>query len=398
MLSHNHFTIIIVTFDSVARVDLLAGKSVSTLQESCVNRSAQAELGSSVKVGLNLGAKKCGKVFVLSDEFWSGHVSLTDEVVGALSADQIEQALALEAEHESGISPFESRLGYCLIGPIDGKTTYWTTQVEATQLDAIEKELPSWVRKVYGFAAIDGPTSSTDNADSGSEITLPESNEQIAVAWLTKYLSAKSELAIIESLTPTWTEKQTKQVSTLVAIGVLVLCGILHVVGNGRLSNHNDELAQLDQQAEQLRRSLIDGEKSIQHFRDIQLRQVASQRAHSERIEELRALQLELANDRKRPVAILEALASTAAASHWIQSVVMNRTEVLIVGIGVDSNAVTGFAERLERELDASSWRVQPAVMSIEESTQLVRFELKVIPIDASASQVASYGRMENVR
>ena len=75
--------------------DRISGESIATLTDAAIR----------------LGPKKTGEVWVFANDFWTGVIHLAGDVAAALDIDELEQAIALEAETFSGISAFDSRLG-----------------------------------------------------------------------------------------------------------------------------------------------------------------------------------------------------------------------------------------------------------------------------------------------
>ena len=308
MFSQHTYTIIVVTLDAIARVDLLSGNSVEVVQSSRVNRSPQAELGDAVRTGLGLGPKKCGRVYILSDDFWSGRVSLANEIVDAVTDDQLAQTLALEAEHESGISPFESHLGYVRDSSIDGQTTWWVTQAESVQLHAIAAAVPNWAKSVVGFSstALATPSESTDKEP--LDTTSSESCDALAQAWLNNYLSAEHELPVICLKSQPWTDKHRRKICLLTAVGALALCVVFHTHGTRQVAGANAELLKLVTLEKQLRVELDDSEALARQYQEVKHQQEAQAR----QLDEHRNRQIEYAANRKRPVQLLQGLAQYA--------------------------------------------------------------------------------------
>ena len=383
----NKYTVVVVTFDSVARVDLQVGESLDVVRSFRTARPSQAELGEAVRQGLSLGPEECGQVFVLSDEFWTGRVSLSREIVDAVPDNKLDQTLALEVENESGISPFESRVGLAAASSADGVVTWSIVQADAAQLDGVTDALPSWVDQVCGFASVSSPASADGIEDCGMDTTTADACSQLVRIWIENLLSSDNRVPVIRSEQPAWSDQRWSRVRVLATVVVAIVCLGAYLHGARRLSQATDALAQVVAQEQDLWKELGNAEERSRKLLEVKQQQVDSRRTRSRLSSELRRQELELAQNRERPVQILRALAVTADHAHLIQKIEIY-SDVLISGVAVDSGAVTSLAERFESSLDSSVWLVQPAAMSIDETTRLVQFKISVSPITGQAERL----------
>ena len=395
MFSQRQHTILFVTLDAVARVDMLSGKSVEVLRSSRLHRPEHATLGDAVKMALKLGPSKCGHIYVLSDELWSGKVSLADEIVGVVDEDHLEQTLSLEAEYESGISPFDSRLGHSTALPVDGQKTWWVTQAELSQLSQIAAAAPKWPGKIIGVSS---PASfrldPDDDHSSRLDLNSSDSCGDFAKAWLTQYLADKGKLPFIERDNQSWIKKQQRPIGMLTAAAALLICIALHDNGSGQLASTSTKLFQLAEQEKKLRLLLSEEEESSRHVRLVNQQNEKIVAAQAQQRDARLRDRTQHAAMRTRPVQLLRALAESADPGHWLQSIKLTGVQVVISGVAVDSTSVTMSAQRLEASLGSSKWLVQPAKISIDEASRLVRFEMTLVPLN-DASQpftVASKG------
>lgn len=395
MFSQRQHTVLLVTLDAVARVDMLSGKSVEVLHSSRLHRPGHATLGDAVKMGLGLGPSKCGHVYVLSDELWSGKVSLADEIVGVVDENQLEQTLSLEAEYESGISPFDSRLGYAIASPVDAQKTWWVTQAELSQLNQIVAVTPKWPGRIIGVSSpasfgLDHEDDRSSRLDMGS----PESCGDFAKAWLTQYLTDKATLPFIAVPNQSWLEKHQRPIGMLTAATALLICIALHDSGNRQLASASTKLFQLVEQEKKLRLLLNENEESSRRVREVKQQNEKLNAAQAQQRDARLRDRTQYAAMRTRPVQLLRALAESADPGNWLQSIKLTRAQVVISGVAVDSTSVTMAAQRLEAALGSKKWLVQPAKISIDEASRLVRFEMTLVPLN-DASQpftVASKG------
>lgn len=395
MFPRRTYTIVIATIDRVARIDLLAGKSLEVVHSSRSARPAHAELSDAVRTGLCQGPAKCGRLIVLCDELWSGYVSLANEVVAAVNEAQLEQSLALEAECTSGISPFGSHLAHVRTSTGGEQTTWWVTQIESTQLNAIATAIPTWAGRLEGIAstAISHSQLSTDEGAQRSE-DGPESFEGLAKAWMTTYLADRRLLPVVKADRQYGTDKQQLRLGILTAVAAFAVCVAAELSGPGKVESAKAELAQLVDLEKQLHQELQEGERIAQQQRELKDQHAAIEMANAQQLDELRRQDAENTAVRKRPVQLLTALAATTDPGHWIQNIEMRGAAVLISGVAIDSNSVATLAQRLESQLTSPRWQIQPAKLSIADPERLFRFELMLVQskqLDAPAS-LASRG------
>lgn len=132
-------TLLLITRQVLARVDVTAGKTPQVRQTWLRPRFDSESIGTLVDATLRLGPRRAAKVWVLSSDFWTGVVSLPPEVTTALAGNDLEQSVALEAESYSGISAFDSRLGLRrLASGSHDDVSYWVTQIGGIELSEME--------------------------------------------------------------------------------------------------------------------------------------------------------------------------------------------------------------------------------------------------------------------
>lgn len=375
-------TIVLVTLDSLARVDLRLGESVEVVRSFRTDRAEHSELGSSVRAAFALGPARCGQVYVLSDEFWSGQVSLGSEVVAAVTVEQLEQTLALEAEYESGMPPFDSRLGHVLLESADGETTWWVTQAESTQVDAVAAAIPDRTGRRATIASLAISSPAREVSDEGTpDSASPDACAAFARTWLTQYLTEERAIPAIELTSATWAQKHSQRFGIAAALAALFVCVALHASGTEQVATAHAELSELVLREKQMRAELAENEEVTRRLREAKQEREAAERVRAQERSELRREQAEYAAIRKRPVQLLHALAATADPRHWIQEIALNGEQVVISGVAVDGIAVTTLAQRLEAELDPTQWLVQAAEISASDATRLVRFQMTLVPL-----------------
>ncbi len=384
-------TILIVTVDTLARVDLLSGNLDQVVCSARINRHGNLDFTDGIRAALALGPQKCGHLVILSDEFWTGQVCLANEIVTVIADDQLEQTLALEAEFESGLSAFDSRLGYVRVDSSDNQTTWWVTQAASTQLDAAEAILAKLTRKLIGFGSSMIEPPSSDNLESQeSTLATVESCIDLARQWQSKFLSEPNHAPLIRPLPTEPSETQQWRTGIAIAFVVFFLCLALHLYGEQRLSKLIVVEARLAQEETQVKAGIEQQESRSRAEQEDRRKRESEQEIQTQRLNELRRVQSEYEVMRRRPLQVLKALAATAFASHWIRRIDWQEKSVVLSGIAMDHGAVLRFVEQVESQLDSSHWGVQPAKISINPSNDLVFFEAMLIPRQRSTQQLAA--------
>ena len=146
-------TLLLITQSKLARIDVSGGRNPRATGVWSRERFPEESTATRVDAALRLGPKKTGDVWVFSDEFWTGPVHLAPEVAGALDDEELEQAIALEAETYSGISAFESRLGMKrLPKDVTGEQRWWLTQIPQEDWHEADQTVRQFGGKLSGMA------------------------------------------------------------------------------------------------------------------------------------------------------------------------------------------------------------------------------------------------------
>lgn len=165
----NRLTLLLITQSQLARIDVAGGKSVRVKDVWTRDRIPGESIATLTDAAIRLGPDKTGDVWVFSSEFWTGEVQLAGDVAAALGDDELEQAIALEAETFSGVGAFDSRLGLKPL-PKDagGDARWWVTQIPQSDWHEVNQVIQQFRGKLAGMghAALAGfPTVFGDKQD-----------------------------------------------------------------------------------------------------------------------------------------------------------------------------------------------------------------------------------------
>jgi hypothetical protein len=326
---------------------------------------------------------ECRYVWVLTDEAWSGRITLSKAIVNAIDPSAIEQTLALEAEQESGISPFDSRLSFVRLSENDDATTWWVTHVEKSLWDDVESSVALSAGQLAGLTAI--TLSSDDSLPTADPEREAESvaDESFAVSWLSDHLSDRISIPVITKSEHTHIDREPSQGRLIAAALILAICFCVDWYGSARVSQASFALSQLSAEETELLGMLKRAKADAQHVSQAKLTVEARRAADVQRQIRVQASQSQRIAQRQRPIELLDSLAVTANATHWITHIEMTPERFTLHGLAVNSEAVTKLSQAIEAELGHRHWRVEPAQMS-SNLENLIEFELVLIPVQST--------------
>lgn len=397
MLIQPRHTVLIITSDRLVRVDLRLHGAVDVIAKWEAQRPAGSELADSVLAAIHLGKHRRGRLYVLTEDVWCGSVTLVDEVIAAVPAEHLDQTLALEAEFESGLSPFDSAIGAARIDRADGASTWRVTQVDANVLNSISERLPRWAGPLVCIGPVDTggeascPLKSSETLRGVSQQNSAEKNpafawDVVARQWLTQFLEAPQKVLAARLPVTRYTASQQRRVGVMAAgIAVLICIGV-ELCSDQVLATSQADLRQTVEQERQLRRQfeLVDSERRA--IQQSEAQRLEAEKTRQRQLAEFEDRRMAYEARRRRPGELLRALSSTADAKHWVQQISLDREGATIDGVAVDSGAITALAGALEQQLNPATWRLRAADISPLMDMPLVRFRIELMADQADAS------------
>lgn len=371
--NRNH-TIVVLSTTTIARIDLRVADGIDVVGAWEGQRSPDAELPQAFLEALDLASHDATVVHLLSDEFWTGTVTLSAEVVAAVEEQQIDQAIALEIEYESGVPAFESQLTKFPLQPDGvGVKTWRVLQASNATLESLRACLPLWNGRTIHLGAIP-----TDAAEAGNGNDL---NQCIgwASAWLELFLAGREGRLTLDVQRPLWNQRRQTMLTGVLALSAIVGCWSHHRSLNTELTRGKQEL-----------RSIAEQKKTVAgKLKQHELRQADRAKHQSEQADRIRqqmndaALRSQHArireDRRQRPGELLRGLNFTAHEDHWISKIQFDLSGAVVSGVAADSGAIGRLTTQLHGELASSRWQVMPAAMSLGDFG-LVRFEIFLQP------------------
>lgn len=419
--SHPSHTILLVTPGYVARLDYVGFRTKRlkacwsyTLSTSEVSREPAREdpsLSNAIIQAIRLGPKRLGKVSVVSSYFWTEILELGADVVALASPMEVCQALAMEAEFESGLPSLDSVVAYHQVPRQDNRTyQFCTTQISNSQVHELRRLLSSQGASLYRLAH---PIALKIRE---SEFTAEELNRELRMgrdSWFSELSetgpldrNGLEELAVtcgellVHRVAPAlWIQPQQSiqplallTLSAALAVVTTMCCAAWNVHSRSNIVAKTITLEQLQElQSKQIE---ITSELKRTESRLVKLRKEAQSAKDSRQSAEHRSRLVSVFHQRNnsRWGRLLDAL-STTSDDCWIRRIESNTQFTTLHGIAPDTAQAHSFAARLENALIGSGWIVEPAA-TIRTQSELSEFSITLSMESSGAESIESYQTM----
>lgn len=377
MRSQQH-TIVLSQDDSVFRVDFLVRPQQTPQIADCRQvADTHLPLAQAVKQSLHQGTRPRGKVWILTNTAWTGTVSLENAVVAAIDSSELEQAIGIEAEFDSGLSPFESRQCAQPHEATAAESVWSVLQLAGQDLADVESAAKSQGLWLSGIAAMPRPT----NADS-HQLTSQDA-EQIAQDWLQAHLAAPELSLFIPGDNAELRTRRERRILAAAMFASILACFVAQVWLQNELrlasKQHTDWVARTTHSEARLNGD----RKAIQRL-DQSRRELKEQLEKSERLVAARRLyEVSQAARRNTASQLMDGLQATAKPQHWIQHLHLDNQVATLSGVALSTTDVIQLAASLQAALTAGveagggQWLVE--VEKTEQQSKLVAFELRGI-------------------
>lgn len=133
-------TLVLLTRQTILRADFSGGANPTLLGTWSEPRPGLDDLPSLVEAALVLGPKPGRKVWVLATDLWTQTLAMALRSTAKLSEEDLTRALSFEVETLSGISAFESVVGYTPVpSNKENERCFWVLQVRSGDRDQIDE-------------------------------------------------------------------------------------------------------------------------------------------------------------------------------------------------------------------------------------------------------------------
>ncbi len=365
-------TLLLITRQVLARIDLTGKRRLRVKQiwthPSCDYDVLTPEINRTLKLG-----PRPGRLTVISPDYWTDVLSLPTDVVSIASLSETVQALALEAEVDSGLSAFESRTAAIPLASSNADDSQWcVTQVADAQLRELSQIAKFNKTQLLGAAhPVAAQLASIENANAEQAVELlqcwreqteftTEQVAELARAWSICLASTTRSPLMIGEIEGAAT---TQPIALTASLALLAFggCGLWHWQVQQRLSSAKLAIEVLEKKQSQhdaTDAALKSAEASIAQMR-MDLSKTQAARQTTERQLELAAATHTQQN--QRWVALVDALSQLADGSCWVQRLESTPVQTIVHGLAIDVASANRFAGRLESALQHSGWTTIPA-------------------------------------
>ncbi len=407
MLYHRH-TILLITRQVSARIDLSGRKRLSVKHVWTGPGCDYDNILPAVPRALKLGTRRAGQVTVVSPDIWTGVLSLPTDVAAIASENEVFQALALEAEVDSGISAFESRTNAMRIEDADrsDESLWCVSQLALRNLQELSNALRTLGSHLHSVAH-----------PMAAQLVR---SEHVSVAMVESLLDSwRDSIAMdaegIQELASVWADclsltpahpllmmaeldsAVAKTPSAALAISLALLaaggCAVWQQQVQKNLAMTTQSIEKFEKQQSQ--REATEAALKSAEASAAQLRQEIL-KTQANRLAAERQLQLAGATHmlhNRRWSALLDGLAEAASDGCWVQKIESSSVQTIVHGLAIDNAEANGFAGRLELALKGTGWRAIPAATS-QTAKGLIEFKIvlkaTLKPVDQATDSVYS--------
>ncbi|MCY2983392.1 MAG: hypothetical protein NTY15_07100 [Planctomycetota bacterium] len=376
-----NYTLVLITDSLLARVDVCVRAKVSIESVGTVAIPENASLATLVESVLATGPKGISPVWLFSNRFWTGPISIPSDLHEMANGDELNQAALLEAETQSGIPAFQSKVAMTRIKKDPhGDPQYWVTQALETELEEIEQAFCVSKTKWAGIAHVANhcPANPSENTNAIEQSLDSEWDIRNWAVEAVKDLSAKIPTRPyfappVKVLSP---RTQTLLASVVASLIVLVCAIVYHRDRNAlqhieqlssNASKQNDSVEALSRQLQKAESSLDENRKKLQD--------------EQTRFEKLKK-DFELSRFNQSLISghcanLIEAIANSADADSWLQSIESNAAKTTLKGLSLNEASAHRFASGLEQQPKLIGHTVSPAQITPLEN-DLIQFSIVI--------------------
>ncbi len=387
MFAPSH-TVLLVTRQMLARIDLTGKRRPKVKQiwsqPGFDYESILPELNRALKLG-----PRPGCITVVSPDYWTDVLAIPSDVLAIAGEQEVLQALALEAEVDSGLSAFESRTSALLLeaNTIDEKS-WCVTQISNPHIRELTQIAKSFGTLLFAAAhpvvaelAVIGSATAAQ-ASEGIQSWRDLSNvtqeqlEAFANNWANCLgLNPRHPLLVGSVGTPTMSQPMAWTAS--LAVFAFGGCGLWHWQTQQCLASAAQTIERLEKKQSQL-----DSTETALKAAEAKLAKLQADVAKAQTVKQITARQLDIATsmhaqNNHRWVALIDALAASTDGRCWVKTIESTSVQTVVQGVAIDSAAAHQFAGQLESLLLGSGWYATPAATA-PSTNNLVEFRIEL--------------------
>ena len=387
-----NYTLVLITNRLIARIDVRVRVKVNIDSFQTAERPKNVSIGKLIETVLEMGPKKTHPVWLYSSDFWTGSIRIPSDLYGIANADELNQAAILEAETQSGIPAFQSKVAMSQIeNDSFGDPQFWVTQIQEDLLNGIQQAFRSsevkWLGIAHPALTCPDPLSDSQRSLEGleSELGIRTWARDIAMVCSAQVPSTPCFAVPVKLMTQ---QSQTIWAATALLLTVAA-CAYASIQDKNTLKQiEQKSLSHLDQKemAESLNRALQTAESSLDEKRKKVQADTIRLNTLSKELELIRFNQSTLHGHCSN---LMDAIANSADSDSWLQSIESNASRTTLKGLSLSEASAHRFASGLELQPKLAGHTVSPAQIRQLES-DLIEFSIEIELFDATTSPIAS--------
>lgn len=400
--STSRSTLLVVTNSRIARIDFI-GRRRKSVQEIWTQTVPPSESSSdwlyiATAHAIKLSPKPLGRVTLVSPLVWTDLLRLPADVIALSSEAELRQALAIEAEAESGLSAFESEIAFTRLDSdrADGEL-FCTSMVTSSLLERLSQLIRTNNARLHSlvhpvslqlFNSPSDAPATIEQLRRWDDFSDPEGQwlEEFAERWCRHLRQTKGTLP--NGLYPSAEVNQSRMIFAggLITVATAVGCLVWQRESRFRLETTRATVHQLEQQ-QKLQNQTLAEIKGL----ETKLIKLRKETSDAQGVRENLVRQIRLAEDvhqrqNSRWSALLDAL-SDAAGDCWVYRIASDAARTSIIGISPNNSQAHAFAARLEQLLRDKGWVIVPAATR-ELSDGLYEFTITLAPDNSGSGMV----------
>ena len=398
-----YHTMLWVSDNLVARVDYSCSRTNLRVGHIALKKlEREKTLQEAVTLAVGLVPNRPGPISILSPSFWTDFLTHPADVVSIARPDELAQALALDAEIDSGVSAFDSKIAFkqCESDEV-GNVRFCVTQVSRTVLTELAHSLRAagtrlqFVAHPFAFDLTCDLEQTQEELEAklnawNVEVKFHDREEALCRQWLDSFaggilpfLSTKTQSTSL-LLVPEDIASPKRRMFASVAMASVVAAGCF--TWNHHIRTQIDATTSAIARIEQQQKNHVDATNSIKKAtaKLVQLRKEASDTeqlvSNAQRLRQ-RAINLQVQRSMRWSL-LVDALAKHAGEC-WVRRIVADGDRTSVLGLAPSNAQAHEFAMRLESSLREAGWIVAPAITHLT-TNGLYEFTISICATEAN--------------
>jgi len=387
-----NYTLVLITNRLIARIDVRVRGTVAIDSFQTALRPENVAVGRLVEIALAMGPKRIHPVWLYSSDFWTGSIRIPSDLYEIAIGDELNHAAILEAETQSGIPAFQSKVAMTRIeNDSFGDPQLWVTQIKEDLLNGIQHAFRSSKVKWRGIAhpALTCPDQLSDSKPSleglESESGIRTWAHDVAIVYSAP-IPSNPYFALPAKV-------MTQQSQTIWAAIALLLTVAACAYSSVQDKNTLKQIEQLSlnnskqiETAESLNRALQTVESSLDEKRKKLQADTVRFNSLSKELELIRFNHSTLSGHCSN---LIDAIANSADPDSWLQIIESNASRTTLKGLSLSEASAHRFASGLELQPKLAGHTVSPAQIRPLER-DLIEFSIEIELYNATTSPVAN--------